>query len=220
MIMVLRLRRRDAFAEARMAGWSEAYLDHLVPRRPWPPEASRKRANKASWSGMYDSDDDGSWDKTYTLVERTTGTDEETSTNGATNGNHVQVTGLHGTIKLDKTMAVVLAAEGVEVETVTGHPGLVVVRVVQVASAHGLLALSANNAGDTRDLVSALLAAIVAGEGVLGGHDVGNSKPSNSCRDLGLSRPDDERKEEERSDGRRRKEGEPGKGGKNDRLLL
>lgn len=65
-------------------------------------------------------------------------------------------------------MAVVLALEGLGVETVAGQEGLVVVRVVQVVKAHGGLGVSA---GDTRDLVDALLAAgIVGRDGVLGGH--------------------------------------------------
>lgn len=49
-------------------------------------------------SSNQEADEDGTG---TTLGEGTTGTDEETSTDGATDGNHVQVTLLHGTIELD-----------------------------------------------------------------------------------------------------------------------
>lgn len=113
----------------------------------------------------------GWYDSTYTLVESTTRTDEETSSDTTTNCDHVQVAGLHGAIELDEAMAVVLALEGLGVETVAGHEGLVVVRVVQVVEAHGGLAVSPGDTRDARDLVDAFLAAgIVGRDGVLGGH--------------------------------------------------
>lgn len=58
--------------------------------------------------------------ETYTLGKRSAGTDEETGTDGTTNGNHVQMARLHLTIKLDETVAIVLALEGLEVETTAG----------------------------------------------------------------------------------------------------
>ena len=60
--------------------------------------------------------------RTYTSGKSTTCTDEETSTNGTTNGNHVQVTRLHGTFKFDDTRTIVLLSERAESETVTNPP--------------------------------------------------------------------------------------------------
>jgi hypothetical protein len=56
--------------------------------------------------------------ETYTLGEGSTGTDEETSTNGATDGNHVQVARLHGPVKLDHGTGLGAALERLEVQTV------------------------------------------------------------------------------------------------------
>lgn len=64
----------------------------------------------------------GAVKRTYTSAESTTRTDEETSTNGTTNGNHVQMASLHGTLKLHHAFAIVLLLEGVGIETVAGEP--------------------------------------------------------------------------------------------------
>lgn len=59
---------------------------------------------------------------TYTLAESTAGTDEETSTNGTTNGNHVQVTRLHGLVEDGETASLTRAAlERLEVQTIACH---------------------------------------------------------------------------------------------------
>lgn len=56
--------------------------------------------------------------------EGVAGTDEETSTDGTTDGNHVQVTSLHGTIEFDVAGTPVTPLERLEVQTVTGHERL------------------------------------------------------------------------------------------------
>lgn len=56
-----------------------------------------------------------------TLVEGTSGTDEEASTDGTTDGDHVKMAGLHGLVENDKWATLGAALERLEVETVTGH---------------------------------------------------------------------------------------------------
>lgn len=73
-------------------GKPEAYRGPAIERAPLPP---RRKEN-----GF-----------TYTFAESTTRTDEETGTNGTTNGNHVQVARLHGAVKFDNTVTVDLALE-------------------------------------------------------------------------------------------------------------
>lgn len=56
------------------------------------------------------------------VVQGLAGTDEETSTDGAADGNHVQVAGLHGALDLGAVAGVIPARlEGVEVETISRH---------------------------------------------------------------------------------------------------
>lgn len=57
------------------------------------------------------------WAKTYTSVQSRTGTDEETSTNRATNGNHVEMARLHPAIQLNDAGAVVALLERLGAET-------------------------------------------------------------------------------------------------------
>ena len=103
---------------------------------------------------------------TYTLGEGTTRTDEETSTNRTTNGNHVQVTALHGTVHLHQATAVVTAPERVDAETDTGQEGLIVIDVVNLVVVFGGRDVCLVNG----HLIDALLAAVIDGDGVLGGH--------------------------------------------------
>lgn len=60
---------------------------------------------------------------TYTVVKSLSRTDEETSTDRATDGNHLQMAGLHSTIELDSTVEAALL-EGLKSETISGHEGL------------------------------------------------------------------------------------------------
>ena len=57
---------------------------------------------------------------TYTFRKGAAGTDEETSTDGASNGNHVEVATPHGAVELDDTEAIVALLEGREVEAIPG----------------------------------------------------------------------------------------------------
>lgn len=61
---------------------------------------------------------------TYTLVQSTAGTDEKTSTDGATDGNHLQMTRLERSLQLDNFRAIVLLLEGINCEAVSGHEAL------------------------------------------------------------------------------------------------
>lgn len=70
---------------------------------------------------------------TYTTVEGTTRTDEETSTDGATNGNHVQMARLHRLVEDNKCAALGTALEGLEVETIAGHEVLLFTPFIIVA---------------------------------------------------------------------------------------
>jgi hypothetical protein len=63
--------------------------------------------------------------RAYSSVESTTGTDEETSTNGTTNGNHMHVAGFHSARQLDIVGRPTL--EGLEVETIPGQKVLILV---------------------------------------------------------------------------------------------
>jgi hypothetical protein len=103
--------------------------------------------------------------ETYTLAESTTRTDEETSTDGTTDGNHVKMARLHGAVELNQAVTVVLLLEGVQVDS---HPGPLVFVIeggVDVTSKSTCLDIGAR---DRLDLDS-LLAAI-DGNGVLGRH--------------------------------------------------
>lgn len=75
---------------------------------------------------------------TYTLGQGTTRTDEETSTDGTTNGNHVQMTRLHSAIEFDNTLAIVALLEGRSVETISGHEALILVRKAALGSTKDL----------------------------------------------------------------------------------
>lgn len=54
--------------------------------------------------------------------ESTAGTDEETGSNRASDGNHVKMPGLHGAIQLDEAFAIVSLLERLEIQTVAGEP--------------------------------------------------------------------------------------------------
>ena len=58
---------------------------------------------------------------TYTRVEGTARTDEETSTDGTTNGNHVQMARLHRLVEHEEWAAPGAALERFEVEPIAGH---------------------------------------------------------------------------------------------------
>lgn len=62
---------------------------------------------------------------TYTLGESAAGTDEETSTDGTTDGNHVKMALLHGPVELDDSETIVTLLEGREVEAISGHEVLI-----------------------------------------------------------------------------------------------
>ena len=103
-------------------------------------------------------------EKTHTTAQSTTRTDEETGTNGTTNGNHVQMARLHGAVELDDTMAIVLPPERVQIETGPGQEILILEAGVNVAGRIGP-ALS-----DGLDLSLGVHDA-VDGDRVLGRHD-------------------------------------------------
>jgi hypothetical protein len=65
---------------------------------------------------------------TYTPSEGASRTDEETSTDGATDGDHVKMARLHGLVEDDEAAVRRLgtALEGLEVETIAGHEVLAV----------------------------------------------------------------------------------------------
>lgn len=78
---------------------------------------------------------------TYTLAEGTTRTDEETSTNGTTDGDHVQMARLHGALELNDTEAILARLEGLEVETIAGPEALAAVGIDMLAGSNMSLAL-------------------------------------------------------------------------------
>jgi hypothetical protein len=65
---------------------------------------------------------------TYTFAEGTARTDEETSTDGTTDGDHVKMARLHRLVENNETAVRRLgtALEGLEVETIAGHEVLTV----------------------------------------------------------------------------------------------
>lgn len=69
---------------------------------------------------------------TYTTAEGTTRTNEETSADTATDGNHLQMAGLHGLVKLDGISRTAL--EGGEVQTIAGHEALLLSPVLAMVS--------------------------------------------------------------------------------------
>jgi hypothetical protein len=58
---------------------------------------------------------------TYTSSKSFTRTDEETSTDGATDSDHVQMAGLHGLVQDNQWTTLGTARERLQVETVAGH---------------------------------------------------------------------------------------------------
>jgi hypothetical protein len=73
---------------------------------------------------------------TYTAGERTARTDEETSTNGTTNGNHVKMARLHRLVKLqDGAGSLRATPERPEVEPIAGHERFLVAPVSASISA-------------------------------------------------------------------------------------
>lgn len=62
---------------------------------------------------------------TYTLGERFTRTHEETSTDGTSNGDHVEVALLHGSVKLNDPETIVALFERREIEAISGHEVLI-----------------------------------------------------------------------------------------------
>jgi hypothetical protein len=98
-----------------------------------------------------------------TLAQSTTGTDEETSTDGTTDGNHVKMASLHGAIQLDHTLAVVLHLEGVHAQAGAGPGILIIEGCVNVG------ARCVDGAGDRLD-IDVLLTAVGGGNRVLGRH--------------------------------------------------
>lgn len=65
---------------------------------------------------------------THTTAEGTTRTDEETSTDTATDGNHVEMARLHRLVELDLTGRA--ATEGLQVQTIAGHEVLLLAPVL------------------------------------------------------------------------------------------
>lgn len=103
--------------------------------------------------------------KTYTRAQSRARTDEETGADGTTDGDHVEMARLHGTLELDETPAIVGLLEGLGVEAIAGH--------------EALLAMSARRLlGDdlAGSLIGEAIAALLAAQGtgvegfVLGGH--------------------------------------------------
>jgi len=66
---------------------------------------------------------------TYTPGKSTTGTDEETSTDGTTDGNHVKMASLHGLVEYDHRALLGTTLEGLHVQTVAGHEVLLLAPV-------------------------------------------------------------------------------------------
>ena len=58
---------------------------------------------------------------TYTLAESAARTDEETSTDGATDGDHVEMASLHRLVEFDDAAVLRTALEGPQVQTIAGH---------------------------------------------------------------------------------------------------
>lgn len=58
---------------------------------------------------------------TYTIGKSSTRTDEETSTDGTTDGNHVKMACLHGLVEDNQWATLGAALEGLHVETIAGH---------------------------------------------------------------------------------------------------
>jgi hypothetical protein len=73
---------------------------------------------------------------TYTSAEGTSGTDEETSTNRTTNGNHVHVAGLHGLVEFDRATSARTALERFQVQAIARHEVLLLTPFGRVF-AHG-----------------------------------------------------------------------------------
>ena len=69
---------------------------------------------------------------TYTSGQSTTGTNEETSTDRTTDGNHVKMARLHGLVELDQTALMGTTLEGLHVQTVAGHEVLTVTPVSNI----------------------------------------------------------------------------------------
>jgi len=74
---------------------------------------------------------------TYTFVEGTARTDEETSTDGATDGNHVQMARLHRLVEDDHWAGLGTALEGPEIETIAGREALLLAPVAMVLVGRG-----------------------------------------------------------------------------------
>ena len=68
----------------------------------------------------------------YTSGQSTTGTNEETSTDRTTDGDHVKMARLHGLVELDQTALVGTTLEGLHVQTVAGHEVLTVTPVSNI----------------------------------------------------------------------------------------
>jgi hypothetical protein len=76
---------------------------------------------------------------TYTAGESTAGTNEETSANGTTNGNHVKMARLHRLVKLqDGTVRLRTTPEGSEVEPIAGHERFLIAPISASMSARVL----------------------------------------------------------------------------------
>lgn len=70
--------------------------------------------------------------KTYAFVKGAAGTDEETSADGAANGNHVQMARLHGLVEDHEWATFGAALEGSEVETISGHEVFLVTPIADI----------------------------------------------------------------------------------------
>jgi len=73
--------------------------------------------------------------ETYTLVQSVTGTDEETSADGAAYGNHVQVAALHGPVKFDNAETIIALLERGQVEAISRHEILILDRLGRLLGA-------------------------------------------------------------------------------------
>lgn len=63
--------------------------------------------------------------KTYTFAQSATRANKEAGANRATDGDHVQVSGSHGSLQLDNPKAIVSLLEGLQVEAIARHELLV-----------------------------------------------------------------------------------------------
>jgi hypothetical protein len=98
--------------------------DHYSDNREIDEDRSRALESTSANEGRFGvlhGEDDG---VTYTLVKSTSGTDEETSTDGTTDGDHVQMACLHGLVKNDHGAAVRTTLERGEVQTIARHEAL------------------------------------------------------------------------------------------------